>query len=61
MTITPREREVIELAGQHLMNKEIAKRLGISISTVKGHVHNALQKLGVDSRYKAAEVMRGQA
>jgi DNA-binding NarL/FixJ family response regulator len=53
--LTVREREVIALVEQGLMNKEIARRLGLSLSTVKNHVHNVLDKLGLTSR---AEVLR---
>jgi DNA-binding NarL/FixJ family response regulator len=53
--LTLREREVIALVEQGLMNKEIARRLGLSLSTVKNHVHNVLDKLGLTSR---ADVVR---
>jgi DNA-binding NarL/FixJ family response regulator len=53
--LTVREHEIIALLEQGLMNKEIARRLGLSLSTVKNHVHNVLDKLGLASR---AEVVR---
>ena len=34
-------------------NKEIAKTLGISEKTVRNHISNVIQKLGVDSRIQA--------
>jgi len=37
--------------AQGLCNKEIARELGLSVGTVKLHVHNVFRKLGV-SRYK---------
>jgi two-component system, NarL family, nitrate/nitrite response regulator NarL len=48
--LTTREAEVMALIEQGLMNKQIARRLGISLSTVKNHVHRILQKQAVVSR-----------
>ena len=48
--LTSREAEVMALIEQGLMNKQIARRLGISLSTVKNHVHRILQKEAVFSR-----------
>lgn len=48
--LTGREAEVLRLVEQGLMNKQIARRLGISLSTVKNHVHRILQKQAVPSR-----------
>lgn len=48
--LTSREAEVMALVEQGLMNKQIARRLGISLSTVKNHVHRILQKQAVFSR-----------
>lgn len=56
--LTAREREVIELVGQGLSNKEIARRLGIRLATVKNHVHNSLGKLGVRRRSAVAALLR---
>ena len=53
-TLTPREREVLELIGLGLSNHEIASRLVIEVGTVKNHVHRMLRKLGVSSRQDAA-------
>jgi DNA-binding NarL/FixJ family response regulator len=52
--LTPREREVVDLLGEGLSNKEIAKRLGIAVHTVKSHVHNVLEKLSLRSRMEVA-------
>lgn len=48
--LTNRERQVIELLGEGLSNKEIATRLHIAVHTVKSHVHNVLEKLALHSR-----------
>lgn len=48
--LTAREREVVRLVGQGMRNKEIAERLSISEGTVKIHLHNVYDKLGVDGR-----------
>ena len=52
--LTPREREVLDLIGKGLTNKEIANRLYIEVGTVKNHVHNILKKMDVSSREDAA-------
>lgn len=52
--LTPRETEVLALVGHGLSNKEIAQRLFIEVATVKNHVHNILEKLGVHRRGQAA-------
>jgi LuxR family maltose regulon positive regulatory protein len=56
--LSAREIEVLALLSQRLANKEIAARLVISPLTVKRHVTNILQKLGVDSRWDAVERAR---
>jgi DNA-binding NarL/FixJ family response regulator len=51
--LTAREREVLELLGQGLPNKHIARRLQISEHTVKFHLASISNKLGVSSRTEA--------
>ena len=51
-----REREVLALVGEGHSNREIARQLSISEFTVKRHVHNILEKLGVPSRAAAARL-----
>ncbi|HEY7395615.1 MAG TPA: response regulator transcription factor [Gemmatimonadaceae bacterium] len=52
-SLTAREIEVLRLIAANLSNKEIARRLGISMATVKNHVHNLLDKLNVRHRAEA--------
>jgi DNA-binding NarL/FixJ family response regulator len=49
-TLTAREIELIRLVGDGLRNRDIAARLSISEGTVKIHLHNIYDKLGVDGR-----------
>jgi DNA-binding CsgD family transcriptional regulator len=48
--ISKREREIVKLILQGKSNKEIEDALFISVHTVKNHIHNLYQKLGVKSR-----------
>jgi DNA-binding NarL/FixJ family response regulator len=52
--LTEREHEVLVLVAAGRSNKEIARQLGVTERTVKGHVGNVLGKLGVASRTQAA-------
>jgi len=52
--MTPREREVIDLIGEGLSNKEIAQRLNIATYTVKSHVRNVMEKLALHTRLQIA-------
>jgi DNA-binding NarL/FixJ family response regulator len=57
--ITLREREILSLIAKGRANKEIAATLGIAEDTVKRHISNVLQKLGVSDRAQAtAEAIR---
>ncbi|WP_207541312.1 response regulator [Sabulicella rubraurantiaca] len=49
-SLTPRERELVILVAEGLSNKEIARRLSLAEGTVKIHLHNIFQKLGVANR-----------
>ncbi|HZG60741.1 MULTISPECIES: spore germination transcription factor GerE [Bacillales] len=57
--LTKREREVFELLVQDKTTKEIASELFISEKTVRNHISNAMQKLGVKGRSQAVvELLR---
>jgi two-component system nitrate/nitrite response regulator NarL len=56
--LSARESEVLHLIGAGLCNKDVARLLGIELSTVKNHVHNLLGKLNVSSRGEAAALAR---
>ncbi len=54
--LTSREREVLQLMVVGLNNNEIAARLVVSLGTVKFHISNIFQKLGVSSRVEAVKL-----
>ena len=58
--LTVRERQVLMLLNEGWSNKEIARRLQISPSTVKNHIHSILQKLKVERRSQAVARMRDE-
>jgi DNA-binding NarL/FixJ family response regulator len=59
--LTCREAEVLALVTDGLTNKQIAHRLSIELATVKNHVHNIFEKLGVRSRAQAVAATSGPA
>ena len=54
--LTPREAEVLFHLAAGLRNKEVARNLGLSLATVRNHVHNILVKLGVHSKLEAVSL-----
>lgn len=57
--LTKREKEVFELLVQDKTTRDIAKDLFISEKTVRNHISNAMQKLGVKGRAQAVvELLR---
>ncbi|OKH99684.1 DNA-binding response regulator [Streptomyces sp. CB02923] len=61
--LAPREREILELIGEGLTNREIADRLFLAEKTVKNRISTILSKLGVGRRVQAAVIagrIRGQ-
>jgi len=56
--LTARERQVAELVQSGLRNQEIAAELGLTVGTVKSHLHNIFTKLGI--RDRAALILKFQ-
>jgi DNA-binding NarL/FixJ family response regulator len=52
--LSPRELEVVALVVQGYKNKEIAQKMSISEQTVKNHMHNIFETLGVSGRLEVA-------
>jgi two-component system nitrate/nitrite response regulator NarL len=57
-SLTKRERQAAELIRIGLSDKEIARRLNISLATTKSHVHNLLSKLNIRRRSQVADHLR---
>ena len=53
-SLTPREREVLQLVTKGMTNKEIGAQLHIAENTVKNHLRNILEKLHLQNRAQAA-------
>lgn len=51
--LTPRETQILDAIADGLTNKAIARRLGISLHTVKFHVESVFRKLGASTRAEA--------
>lgn len=49
-SLSPRQREIHDLLVEGLSDRDIAKRLFISLTTVKAHVHHVYDKTGIRSR-----------
>ena len=56
--VTSRQKEVLYLLSQGLLNKQIANELNISSNTVKAHLHDLFRSLHVTNR--TAAVINGQ-
>lgn len=56
--LSARETEVAQLVAEGLTNKEIARRLCISLATTKEHVHNILGKTGLPNRAAIAAAVK---
>ncbi|MER5556033.1 LuxR C-terminal-related transcriptional regulator [Streptomyces sp. NPDC002793] len=53
IALSPRELQVVRCAAAAMTNQQIASRLGITLGTVKRHLHSAFRKLGAVSRLDA--------
>ena len=51
--LTPREKEIFTLLIDNYNTKDISKKLSISEKTVRNHISNVMQKLGVSGRASA--------
>jgi DNA-binding NarL/FixJ family response regulator len=51
--LSPREHEVLALLAKGLLYKEIAQQIGISVNTVRQHIHHIYKKLHVQNRTEA--------
>jgi DNA-binding NarL/FixJ family response regulator len=58
--LTQREKEILQLLIEGMVNKEIASRLDISVNTVRKHVINVYNKLHVNSRAEALHLAYGK-
>jgi DNA-binding NarL/FixJ family response regulator len=58
LDLTAREIQILDLIAQGLRNQEIADRLYLSVHTVKNHVHNMLERLGLTQRAEAVQYAR---
>jgi DNA-binding CsgD family transcriptional regulator len=54
--LTNREVEILRWVAEGLQNKDIAQRLHLSLATVRNHIHNILEKLGVHSKLEAVSL-----
>ena len=54
--LTLRQAEILRHVAAGLQNKEIAQRMGLSLCTVRNHVHHILEQLGVHSKLEAVSL-----
>jgi len=59
--LSPRENEILQLLAKGLLYKEIANQLGISVSTVRQHIHHIYEKLHVQNRTEAINKAFGKS
>jgi DNA-binding NarL/FixJ family response regulator len=52
--MTKREREVIQLLGDGMSNREIGQKIHVSTYTIKSHIHNIMEKLALHTRLEIA-------
>lgn len=61
LELTPREEEILALLAEGYSNEQVARRLVLSVGTVKTHVHRILAKTGTGGRLAAAMLYRQRA
>ena len=61
LELTPREEEILALLAEGCSNQQVARRLVLSVGTVKSHVHRILAKTGSSGRLAAAMLYRQRA
>ncbi|BBZ46715.1 helix-turn-helix transcriptional regulator [Mycobacterium parmense] len=59
LPLSPREREIASMIAEGLSNREIARRLHVSVRTVEGHIYRACIKLDVSDRDDLAAIVAG--
>jgi len=52
--LTARERQIVNLVSEGLSNKAIARQLKLTDGTIKVHLHNVFEKLGISNRTSLA-------
>jgi DNA-binding NarL/FixJ family response regulator len=52
-SLTPRQRQVLQLIAKGLDNRRIAGRLGVAVNTVRGYTQDLLEKMGAHSKLEA--------
>lgn len=58
--LTEREQQILALLAQGLLYKEIGDRLGITVGTIKQHIHRMYEKLHVQNRTEAVNRFFGR-
>lgn len=54
--LSSRQREIVRLASEGLLNKQIAHELGITVATVKAHMSLAIERLSAKNRTHAVAI-----
>lgn len=58
ISLTERERQILGLAAEGMSNQEISDKIFVSLGTVKWHLHNVYDKLGVKNRTQALKAVQ---
>ena len=58
LSLTSREREIVNLVSQGLPNKAIAEALTASVRTVEGHIYRVMSRLGVSNRTELSALIK---